>query len=101
MLLDDPVREVTEVDDHFRIEELEAHADKTDIREGLSILLSVLAAGAAITAVGLVIAFNGGNDEPSVTQPAAQAPAVAPAASEASHEHGTPYSGKVEEFARV
>ena len=100
-LLDEPVREVTEVDDHLRIEELEAHADKTDIREGLSLLLSLLAAGAAITAIGLVIAFNGGDDEPSVTQPAAQAPAAAGAAGDTSHEHGTPYSGKVEEFERV
>ena len=102
-LLQDPVRELTELDDHDRIEELEAHADKADIREGLSMLLSMLAAGAAITAVGLVIAFNGGgDDEPSATQPAAgQAPAAAPAGGETSHEHGQPYGGKVEEFARV
>ena len=101
-VLEEPVREVTEVDDHFRIDELEAQADKADIREGLSMLLSVLAAGAAITAIGLVIAFNGGDDdEPATSQPAAQQAPAAAAGAEASHEHGTPYSGEVEDFARV
>ena len=36
--------------DHERIDELEERAERTDIRDGLSLLLSMLAAGAAITA---------------------------------------------------
>jgi hypothetical protein len=46
-LEDPPAREL----EHERIDELEARAEKTDIREGLSLL----AAGAAVTAIGLVI----------------------------------------------
>ena len=106
-LLDQPVHEVNELgelDDHLRIEELEAHADKADIREGLSMLLSMLAAGAAITAVALVIAFRGGADEePASTQPATAGvqPAAAGTADHAAASESAPYNGKVEEFARV
>ncbi len=82
ILEDPPIHEL----DHERIDELEERAERTDIRDGLSLLLSVLAAGAAITAIGLVIAFNGGDDEQIVTQ----APAAAgTAATGAAHDHST------------
>ena len=95
ILEDPPIHEL----DHERIDELEERAERTDIRDGLSLLLSVLAAGAAITAIGLVIAFNGGDDEQIVTQ----APAAAgTAATGAAHDHSThaSFSGDVEEYKR-
>ena len=86
ILEDAPTYEI----DHDRIDELEARAERTDIRDGLSLLLSLLAAGAAITAIGLVIAFNGGGaDEQVVTQ----APAT-------ESSHATPFTGEVEEYKR-
>jgi len=86
ILEDAPTYEI----DHDRIDELEARAERTDIRDGLSLLLSLLAAGAAITAIGLVIAFNGGGaDEQVVTQ----APAT-------ESSHATPFNGEVEEYKR-
>jgi len=103
-LLEDPVREVAELDeleDHARIEELEAHAGRTDIREGLSLLFSILAAGAAITAIALVIVFNGDDNSQVVTQAAAPDAATAAASAEhATHSHGAAYSGPVEAYRR-
>ena len=87
--------------DHERIEELEAHAEKTDIREGLSLLFSLLAAGAALTAIALVIAFDSGDPEPAVTQaPAAEAPAPAVDQGHDNSAHATPFDGKVEKYQR-
>ena len=96
-ILDDhPIAEL----DHERIDELEARAERTDIRDGLSLLLSLLAAGAAITAIGLVIALNGGDDEQIVTQaPAADSSAPASAAHDDSG-HQTSFNGEVEEYNR-
>lgn len=102
ILEDPPVRGLDELDqdDRVRIEELEQHADQTDMREGLSLLLSFLAAGAAITAIALVIIFNsGGDDEQVATQaPAETEPAAAPADDNSTD--ATPYEGKVEEYKR-
>ena len=81
-----PVLSEQELEDHLRIEELEAQVDKTDIREGLSLVLSLLAAGAAITAIGLVIAFNAGDDDEQVVTQAAQ-PAAASAGPRARQLH--------------
>jgi nitrite reductase (NO-forming) len=98
LLEDPPVRD--ELDDHLRIEDLEASADRTDIREGLSLMFSVLAAGAAVTAVGLVIAFNSGSDDPVMTQaPAEQQPAASAALGHDNSSH-QPFDGKVEEYTR-
>jgi nitrite reductase (NO-forming) len=85
--------------DHERIDELEQRAERTDIRDGLSLVLSILAAGAAITAVGLVIAFGGGDDEQVVTQVPAAADS---SATGAAHDHSThtAFSGDVEEYKR-
>jgi nitrite reductase (NO-forming) len=102
ILEDLPALEHEELElDHERIDELEQRAETTDIREGLSLLLSMLAAGAAITAIGIVIAFNGGggNDQ-AVTQAAAEPGA---ASSELGHDnstHATPFNGEVEEYKR-
>jgi nitrite reductase (NO-forming) len=89
ILEDAPTYEI----DHDRIDELEARAERTDIRDGLSLLLSLLAAGAAITAIGLVIAFNGGGaDEQVVTQ--------APATGDDHSAQATAFNGEVEEYKR-
>jgi nitrite reductase (NO-forming) len=86
--------------DRERIEDLEIRAERTDIRDGLAIILSILAAGAAITAVGLVIAFGGGDDEQVVTQ----APTTSDtAAAGATHDHSThaaAFDGDVEKYQR-
>ena len=97
-----PVLQERELDDHVRIEELETHVGNSDIREGLSLLLSVLAAGAAITAIGLVIAFNGGGDDQQVvTQAATDQPvAASPAAAHDNSTHATPFNGEVEKYQR-
>ena len=86
--------------DHDRIDELEERAERTDIRDGLSLLLSMLAAGAAITAVGLVIAFGGGDDDQVVTQAPASADATTPGATHDNSTHATPFDGNVEEYKR-
>jgi nitrite reductase (NO-forming) len=86
--------------DHERIDELEERAERTDIRDGLALVLSVLAAGAAVTAVGLVVAFGGGDDEQVVTQVGAPAEAAAPGATHDNSTHATPFDGKVEEYTR-
>ena len=87
--------------DHERIDELEARAQSFDIRDGLSLLLSMLAAGAAITAIGLVIAFNGGSDdEQVVTQAPTEQPAAATDLGHDNSAHATPFDGKVEEYQR-
>ena len=86
--------------DHVRIEELTERADKSDLREGLSLLMSFLAVGAAITAAALVIAFNGGDDDQVVTQaPAAESSAPAAGEDHSSHE-GAAFDGEVEEYQR-
>jgi nitrite reductase (NO-forming) len=93
ILEDPPVVEL----EHERIDELEQRGAQTDIREGLSLLLSFLAAGAAVTAIGLVIAFNaGGDDEQVVTQ----APAAAPETGRDHSTQATSFDGKVEEYKR-
>ena len=86
--------------DHERIDELEARAEQTDIREGLSLLLSMLAAGAAVTAVGLVIAFGGGDDEQVVTQAPAAADTARHGAAHDHSAHATSFNGDVEEYKR-
>jgi hypothetical protein len=89
ILEDPPLHEL----DHERIDELEQRAERTDIRDGLSLLVSILAAGAAITAIGLVIAFSGGDDEQVVTQaPAVADSSVTGAVHDPTH---TPFSGDV------
>ncbi len=85
--------------DHERIDELEQRAERTDIRDGLSLLLSMLAAGAAITAIGLVIAFNG-DDQQVVTQAAATAETAATGAVHDHSTHATPFGGDVEAYKR-
>ena len=89
-------------DDHTRIEELEQRAEKSDLREGLAVLFSFLAVGAAITAATLVIAFGGSDDsdQSSTTQPTVAQPAAAGAAEGTTQESGAPYSGKVEAYER-
>jgi nitrite reductase (NO-forming) len=85
------------VDDHVRIEQLEERAEKSDLREGLSILFSFLALGGAVTAAALVIGFgDSGSDEPSVTQPAQSQPAQA-----AAEQTAGSFDGEVEQFERV
>ena len=96
LLEDPPTYEL----DHERIDELEDRAEKTDIREGLSLLLSMLAAGAAITAVGLVIAFGGGDDEQVVTQAPAAAGTAAAGTAHDNSTHATAFNGEVEEYKR-
>ena len=86
--------------DHERIDELEARAETTDIREGLSLLLSMLAAGAAITAVGLVIAFGGGDDGQVVTQAPATSDTAAAGATHDHSTHATSFNGDVEKYQR-
>jgi nitrite reductase (NO-forming) len=103
ILEDPPVRELGELDtDHVRIDELEEHAERADIREGLSMLLSFLAAGAALTAIALVIVFNSGDDQQVVTQaPAGTEPAAAtPTLGHDNSTRATPFDGKVEEYER-
>src|SRR6185503_19807357 len=96
ILEDPPLHEL----DHERIDELEQRAERTDIRDGLSLVMSILAAGAAITAVGLVIAFNGGDDEQIVTQAPAAAGSSAAGATHDHSTHATPFSGDVEKYKR-
>ena len=97
ILEDPPTHEL----DHERIEELEQRAERTDIRDGLSLVLSMLAAGAAITAVGLVIAFGGDDDEQVVTQaPAAADSAVTGAGQDQSSDTAASFDGDVEEYKR-
>ena len=88
--------------DHSRIEELEERAERNDLRQGLTILFSFLAVGAAITAATLVIAFgDSGSDEPSVTQTTEEpAPAAAGATEQAATEQTGSYDGPVEEYQR-
>ena len=96
-LVEDP----TTIDlDHERIDELEARAEKTDIRDGLALLLSMLAAGAAVTAIGLVIAFGGGDDETVVTQAPAASDAAAAGTAHDRSTHATGFDGDVEEYKR-
>lgn len=85
--------------DHLRIEELAERADRSDIREGLSLLMSFLAVGAAITAAALVIAFNGSDDDPVITQASAGDAAPAAGAETESAQAGS-FDGKVEEYQR-
>ena len=96
ILEDPPLHEL----DHERIDELELRAERTDIRDGLSLLVSLLAAGAAITAIGLVIAFNGGDDEQVVTQAPAAADSAATGAAHDHSTHAASFSGDVEEYNR-
>jgi nitrite reductase (NO-forming) len=96
ILEDPPIHDL----DHERIDELEVRAERTDIRDGLAILVSILAAGAAITAVGLVIALGGGDDEQVVTQAPAAAATEAPGAAHDNSTHATPFNGDVEEYRR-
>ena len=96
ILEDPPIHEL----DHERIDELEARAEQTDIRDGLSLLLSILAAGAAITAVGLVIAFNGGDDEQVVTQAPAAADSSATGAAHDHSTHATPSAATSRQYKR-
>jgi nitrite reductase (NO-forming) len=96
-IIDEP--QVQELD-HERIDELEARAEGFDLREGVALLLSMLAAGAAITAIGLVIAFNGSGDDEQI---ATQAPTEESASADLGHDnsaHATPFDGEVEEYTR-
>ena len=96
LLEDPPIHEL----DHERIDELEERAERTDIRDGLSLLLSMLAAGAAITAIGLVIAFNGSDDDQVTMQAPAEPATAASGTARDNSTHATPFDGKVEEYKR-
>jgi nitrite reductase (NO-forming) len=96
LLEDPPTHEL----DHERIDELEHRAETNDIRDGLSLLLSMLAAGAAMTAVVLVIAFGGGDDEQIVTQVPAAADTAAAGTAHDQSTHATSFNGDVEEYKR-